>query len=593
MKRKIVLGLILLLEFFVLFVFGFYSSIGSPELLKPIYDFGKLFFDHVIVWFRDLCHLNVNHGSLIACVLLNVALIIIYALVAWIVKVIVYKSRMKKIRKVVTIPYKLNEQEKELLEPERFKKRVPWWLVVSLIIPAVIITIGLLARFDEAFSKEIHANVLGTSHFYTDFIVKYFHSGTLHTFIRRVFHNGPGIGYMDIINKIPESLAWLEYVIIALGTVIVLAIWFFLFYLLYMPFRGLVAKSKSKRATKKYIYKQEVKEYKYRSKHTSEYSSKSEEFMHLVEDEDEEKQNIAKNTKKSKKIKENERPSDYYDDLGSSVRDLGVGTSEEVAMDKPFIEREVRYVSDSDFDIVLENEPVIEVAEEEGIDSLSEQTKEDELFYEKYQPEDVQIKPFEEYDQGRTVVSDYVEKMNQEPQPSDDQEKPVVIIAEEYDEEASGIEVVENDEEESNLSPLERYRLEKKKATEERNLLLEQGKLTEENDPLAKYRKPGVRAGKVEAKVPTMAELEEERKAIHDERSRRIKEGLEKKRNAQLAAARLKAKNSKHGGETKIAPKSVHETKIKGEKKVPSTKTTKKPTRVVPGERKVPPHKVK
>ena len=46
------------------------------------------------------------------------------------------------------------------------------------------------------------------------------------------------------------------------------------------------------------------------------------------------------------------------------------------------------------------------------------------------------------------------------------------------------------------------------KLEKERQELLESGNLTEDNDPLKKYRKSGVRIGKSEVRVPTLKEQE-------------------------------------------------------------------------------------
>ena len=203
MKRKIGLAIILLIEAIILFVFGFYSSIGSPEILKPIYDCGKGFYDVIVAGFRDLCHLDtVNHGGMIACVLINIIFIVVYFLIFGLITYFVNKAKMRKIRKVVTIPYELTPQEKEMLDADHFKKKIPLWIFISMIIPACLIVFCLLARFDEAFSTEVGANVVGTSHFYTDFIAKYFQTGRIHTFLVKCFTNGHHFGYMDIINKV-------------------------------------------------------------------------------------------------------------------------------------------------------------------------------------------------------------------------------------------------------------------------------------------------------------------------------------------------------------------------------------------------------
>ena len=50
--------------------------------------------------------------------------------------------------------------------------------------------------------------------------------------------------------------------------------------------------------------------------------------------------------------------------------------------------------------------------------------------------------------------------------------------------------------------------MEKEQLEKERQELLESGNLTEDNDPLKKYRKAGVRIGKSEVRVPTLKEQE-------------------------------------------------------------------------------------
>ena len=85
----------------------------------------------------------------------------------------------------------------------------------------------------------------------------------------------------------------------------------------------------------------------------------------------------------------------------------------------------------------------------------------------------------------------------------------------------------------------ERLEAEQRALEAERQAMIDNGTLTEENDPFRNFRKPGARSGKVEARVPTHREQEAERQA-------RLKKQREARaaRKAEREKAALQKKNA-------------------------------------------------
>lgn len=534
MKRKLFLFFILILEVFMLVVYQYYSFFEKLPLFNYVHQLDEFCLNSILIPFNTMIGLKgVENGYIYSLLLINLIFIITYLLIFGLLAKINLVLKKKKIRKVVKVPYQLTPEESEKFNYKNYQKNFPWVRILLTIIPLVILATLILARFDKEFSSSHQANLIGTLDIYSNYIGKFINSIGLNKVMDNIFSNQYKIGYFDFMNLLPNNMYWLEYAVLIVGSLLIIIIWWLLLTLIYLPFKKFLAKRKAKYAKNKYIYKKELKEYKYRIKHQKEYSQKSEQFMELVEEDLNDHQQIASDHQTMSLKKNSSRPDSYYDDLGYGVKELGVGNDSEKTQDKAFIEREVRYVSDSDYDIVLENEPIIEVVEEDEIDKLNQQDQEDELFYEKYQPETVEIKPFENYDQGKSIVNEYFSSIKEESNENIDskidlEESKVEEPIEEVEEEQ--VEEVKEEQVNENLSPLEKYRLEKKKLMEERNKMIEEGTLTEDNDPLKKYRRPGVRTGKVESRVPTMKEIELERQRIKEERSRRIKEGIARKK---------------------------------------------------------------
>lgn len=564
MKKKIGIGVVLLAEIVFLILYGLYPSVGEPSWLKPIAVAGDYFSDTMLKTIASWLQLSEkNFGKIVAFIALNAAFIVVYYAVFCSIGAIVKASRKKKIARVVKCHYVPSEAEEDKFDYRRFMKRFPVRRLISLLIPLLFIAVFVLTRFDSAVSAKVHANVQGTWTIYSDhiegMIVGVFSddASVIDAYLK-LFTNASGFGYIDLINRIPENFAWTEYVILPVLSVLILAIWYGFFSLLNLLFRKTRAKRKAKRAKNRYIFKKDYQEYKVRTKHAKEYSSKSEQFMYMVESDNEEIQKIAKVNPVDPFVRDDKKPADYYDDLGTGVRDLGVGQVEEEPLNKAITEREVRYISDKDFDIVLEEEPVIEVVEEDGIDQLKQQGREDELYYEKYQADEIRLKTVEEYTKDRYLINEYVSNIKGEPAEEKDEEAPLppekkeeektAPVAEEKPAEEKKAE--ESKDEFSGLTPLERYRLQKKREKErleaeqraleaERQAMIDNGTLTEENDPFRNFRKPGARSGKVEARVPTHREQEAERQA-------RLKKQREARaaRKAEREKAALQKKNA-------------------------------------------------
>ena len=653
MKKKIFLVLILLLELAFFVIHGMYDKLGLPEIFNYVNVGYDLLMSKVVAPLVELLHLgNIPYNDIIVILLINVVFILVYYLIFGTIGAIAMSSKKRKVRRVIKTPYQLTPTEEEKFSYQRYMKKFPKVRFWSLIIPLAALAIIFLARFDSDFSAAIGAEFRTDLMIYSDYIqpviIKLFGSDE---FLLMVFSNRLNIGYMDIVSYIPSDLYYLEFVLMGVITLVVILIWWGILSLLYLPFKKACAKRRARKARNKYVFKKDYKEYKLRTKHKKNYSSKSEEFMTMIEKEEQEQQALAKELSAKKNEKVDSKPAEYYDDLGHGVREVGVGALYKEKKDKALIEREVRYITESDFDIELEEEPVIEVVEEDSIDQIRQQAKEDELIYEKYQPDDLLIKPVEAYQPDLRVVNDYVAKIGdvnntevknedlveprefveevkeedpivEEPAPVEEQhaieevpevkeepkveEVPVVevlqetpVIEEQIQEETAIVEepapveevqeevveepvseevapveetpiieeipevkeevvevspvveeeVVEEQIQEEvaiveestpveevveepvseevqeevveeqpavqeisleNLSPLERYRLQKKQERErlekERQALIESGNLTEENDPLKKYRV--AKANRSEARVPTLKEQE-------------------------------------------------------------------------------------
>ncbi len=405
MKKHLILKIIFIVEIclIVLFALGnVFNFFKVTPVLNLVYFLG----DQLFVFggiLSSLLHINIvvkgisytSFNSLVGLIIANVLFVILYYIIWTLVSYIVRKHNEDKLRSVVE-KYELTKAEKARFRVRNYIHTFSPHVFISLIIPALFLTVLVTARFDEAICKETSSHLNGTLHFYSSYLEpalnSLFKEGDFHSIILSFFTRSSNNGYIDIMNVWFKDFAWVEYVVIVVACIFILFLWFIIFQALHLLVRKPIAKIKCNNARKAYIYKKEHQEYKIRKEYKNEISSKSDEFIRkLEEDVNSHADNIAKiGEEEDDEILQNPKSYEknrkaYLEDIGYGVSDLGV-SDKDIERVKPIVEREVRYISDEDIDIVLEEEPVIEIIEEE-VDTPIENNDNDE-FYEKYLPDE-------------------------------------------------------------------------------------------------------------------------------------------------------------------------------------------------------------
>ena len=408
MKKNIILKIILIIELALVLLFGL-GNVFSFFKDTPVFNIFYILGNQLFVFGKTLAslfHINVsvndisyiNFSGLIGFVIANVIFIILYYGIWYLVSFIIKKHNEDKLRSVVE-KYELTKSEKSRFQVRNYIHTFSPYVFISLIIPTIFLFIIITARFDVNISKEASSKLGGTLTIFTNNIEPalktLFLDGDFHKIILSFFTRSTSNGYIDIMNVWFSSVPWVEYILIVFSCVLILFIWFIIFQAIYLLVRKPIAKVKCDNARKAYIYKMEHQEYKIRKEYKNEVSSKSDDFIRTLEEEvNSNAKNIANITKEEneellknpKSYEKNRRA--YLEDIGYGVSDLGVSESD-IEKAKPIVEREVRYISDEDIDIILEEEPVIEVTEDE-IDASIEDEENDE-FFEKYIPEEQEI----------------------------------------------------------------------------------------------------------------------------------------------------------------------------------------------------------
>ena len=406
MKKSLILKIIFIVEtcLVVLFalgnVFNFFKLTPVFNLIyflgEQLFVFGSIISNlfHINIVVKEISYTSFN--SLIGLIITNILFVILYHIIWTLVSYIVRKHNEDKLRSVVE-KYELTKAEKARFRVRNYIHTFSPYVFISLIIPIIFLTVLVTARFDETICKEASSHLRGTLHFYSSYLEpalnSLFKEGDFHSIILSFFTRSSNNGYIDIMNVWFKDFAWFEYVFIVFICIFILFFWFIIFQALHLLVRKPIAKMKSKNACKAYIYKKEHQEYKIRKEYKNEVSSKSDEFIRKLEEDvnshadsiasigTEEDDEILLNPKSYEKNRKA-----YLEDIGYGVSDLGV-SEKDIERAKPIVEREVRYISDEDIDIILEEEPVIEIIEEE-VDTPIENDDNDE-FYEKYLPDEV------------------------------------------------------------------------------------------------------------------------------------------------------------------------------------------------------------
>lgn len=444
MKKKIFVNFILALEFLVLLIYAidlkYVPTLSSIFPLNYVVAAGafahqKLHVLAELIKVKYLVNLLVGYNInmvevLITLVLVNLAWIIVFYIIFGTIGAIIKSAGRKKRRKVIP-EYKLTPTEEKKFSYVNYKKKTGRWVKWTLIIPLVLIATFIFARFDvrniRAWKPLIN-NEWGFEIYYhgilpvCNMILEPFN---IDKYVKILFTNSGGWGYFDLINKYLVNLAWLEYVILTVASLVILFVWWAFFKLISLIFRKGSAKRLAKKAKRRYIDKMEKQEYRLRKKYKDDAIAKGDEFLRIIEEElSEDALEIAKikeekSSRHQKKI--DARKKAYLEEIGYGVVDLGVSDEKAKEVKEPIVEREIRYISDADIDIILEEEPVIEIVEEDDMEEVELANKEDDLFFEKYQEDDVDLELVEEHKPEPQDVMDYVKEKAE-----DKEEVPVV-----------------------------------------------------------------------------------------------------------------------------------------------------------------------
>ena len=644
MKKKLFVNIILFLELVMLIVYvigsKFVTNLNSIIPFNYIISITEIGLDK-IVWLSELVKIkylvNLLLGFnmpgvevLLTLILANIAWILVFYIIFGTIGALINHHKKKKIRKVIS-EYKLTPTEEKRFLPQNYKKKASKWVSKSLIIPILLIALFVLIRFDKAiidnWGLEIN-NTFGIN-VYTnyilpvlDLIIEPFHFNEL---IDNLFVNGMKIGYFDLVNNYLKTIPWLEFVVLGLGAILVLLVWWIIFKLISLIFRRPRSKKLAKKAEKKYIAKMEKQEYKLRKKYKDDAIAKGDEFLKIIEEELEEdaleiaKIKEGKSTRQQKKI--DARKKAYLEEIGYGVVDLGVSEEQPVKTNEPIVEREIRYISDADVDIILDEEPVIEIVEEDDMEEVELSNKEDDLFFEKYSDDDVDLELVEEHKPEPKDVMDYVEEKAKpaveekekievekyEEETEDLFEEPIIEEKEEVKKEEEEVSSVEA-ETPKKVDPFAAYRnrVNKGHGTKkvqsfkdagfkaDEMMVREDGvKVSIKYDPFASWRAQEHKKGYGAKKVPSFKELQAQKENQKVEEKPEIKNAPVKKENP---FAKYQNKPKEGSGSKKVPPMKKEEPKkveVKEEtskKENPFAKYQNSP-RVGTGSKKVPPIK--
>ena len=615
MKKKIFVNFILFLELVVIACYvinlKFISGLNTIFPFNYVISIASLG-HNLLTWLANVLYISPVIGSLLGfnmpvvevlIVLLacNLAWIIVFYIIFGTIGVISRKVKTKKRRKVIS-PYKLTPTEEKRFVSANYKKKATKWVGKTMIVPILLIVLFLLARFDKAVIENyglLINNSFGLN-IYTNYVLVVF-DGIINplqfnNIFQYVFTNKLGIGYFDLVNNFLVSLTWAEYVILGLACVLILLVWFFVFKLIALIFRGSRSKKLAKKAKAKYIEKMEKVEYKLRKKYKEDAVAKGDEFLNIIEEELKDEALVIAKIKEDKtsryQKKIDAKKKAYLEEIGYGVVDLGISKETQTETKEPIIEREIRYISDADVDIILDEEPVIEIVVEDDMEEVELSTNEDDLFFEKYQEDDVDLELVEEYKASPTDVMEYVQtkvQLNVEKE-----------VEENITEEVEIEEVEEIEVEAVKEDALEEIVIEETKESPLVEETSEEIEATKKYDPFAAYRNR-VNKGHGSKKVPSFKTLQPQ-----EEKTSVVKTPVETKPIAPVKKANpfdaYKNQPKKSGTGSKKVP-SFKETKGETIQKVETKSTTldknanpfdaykNQPKKYGTGSKKVPPMK--
>lgn len=361
----------------------------------------------------------------LSLLIINIINIIIYEIIASLIVLIVRKNYKKKLVANKLDAYELTEEEKAKFSWKLYQKHFPWLSILSFLIPTAFILLFIFVRFDKVICEEDKYSQ-GILLVYTSSIepfIKSF-SPNLNQNIIDFAHN-----YISLMNSIYDVVKynWVEYIIVIAVIILVYLVWIFLVWLINKMFRKSRAKSRAKKARKKYIAKMEKIELKARKSAGERISSKARDINVNFDDNNSIYEDVSVISIKSDYMPttfSDSRNAEYLDDIGTGVIDLGIALTGEEEGKEPIEKKIPVFVGEEDVDIVLEKEPIVETIEE---DTSEEEFAEDDFepFFEKYDPNNIdtsylddsvlneQVTVYAEnenpHEEGKNIIEQYIE----------------------------------------------------------------------------------------------------------------------------------------------------------------------------------------
>lgn len=396
MKRTLGLIFIYILE--VLFGVFYYVKSIWKSIINAL-----PFFNTIASWIRFLFKIfkgwlnfeffnglpNIVKNVIIA-LLLNLIFTILYLIIFGIIAKVQKNIKKKRIASESNRIFTLSEEEKAKFEWKLFERKFPGRRIASLIIPLSFVFACIVIRFDISICNKYDAHNKGFVSWFSQ-IQPYLTSFGL--WIEDVTCR-----YIVLNNRIVNSIGvvWFEWVEIAIGTIVLVFIWYGIFSIFAKPFGRHKAKQRAKKAREKYIYKMELLEYKAwkKAQNENKVSQKNKELFEneesLIVDSKSNIKPIAEINVNNKLITNNVSifQKDYIDDISTGVTDLGLIEEDNSELKEPLIKKETHFVGDEDVDIVLEEEPIVETIEEEE-EYYSDTTEEQDETFDRFQIESI------------------------------------------------------------------------------------------------------------------------------------------------------------------------------------------------------------
>lgn len=400
MKKNLLLFITILLEalFVICFAVPQFKEVALSTFpwLESIWESFKF----ALGKFADLIHISefltefpMRLTYTISLVIVNVIYIVVYEIIATIIAWLIRRSHKKTLVAHKLDTYELTEEEKARFSWKLYQRRFSWIGLFSFVIPTLIILFFIFLRFDQEVCVNDEYNN-GFSLLYSNGIKPFINTliPVLNTYILDFIDK-----YISLMESIYEVInsRWIEYIIIVFAIIVIYFIWLIFVWVFKRIFKKSSAKRRARKSRDKYIAKMEKRELKARKAAGERISSreKNTPVGQSISDYYEDVGVISSRANIDVVTYSDVKNADYMDNISAGVIDLGVAATGEEEDKEPIEKKMPIFVGEEDVDIILENEPIIETIEEEDSDDYF---NEEELFFEKYVPETLDLSSLDE-----------------------------------------------------------------------------------------------------------------------------------------------------------------------------------------------------